>query len=83
MTKYKNFHYDKPEPNTPVYFICPTGKEVLGLFKGKTWFEDMDGKYKNFTAKLWRNLDDSELRLVQMIDVPEERPKRKYVRKNK
>ena len=36
--RYQNFHVDKPEIG-PVYFICPTGKETLGFFKGAAWFE--------------------------------------------
>lgn len=81
--KYKNFHIDKPEPNTPVYFICPTGQEILGHFKGGTWFESQDGKYKNYYSKFWRHLDESEMILVKVPEIidPSVRVKRKYTKR--
>lgn len=80
--KYRDFHRHRPEPNTPVYFICPKGFEVLGWFKGGTWFEDMDKKYQNYSAKYWRELTEQEMLLVQLPQTQEVRTKRKYTRRN-
>lgn len=81
--KYKNFHTDRPLPNTPVYFICPTGVEVLGWFKGGAWFEDVEKKYRNYYAKFWRELTEQETLLVQLPQTEEVRTKRKYTRRIK
>lgn len=81
--KYKNFHIEKPSPGSYVYFISPQGVEVLGTFKGKTWFEDQNGIYKNYYAKHWRYLEESEMILVKIpepID-PNVRIKRKYTKR--
>ena len=79
--RYRNFHSMKPIPNTMVYFICPAGIEVLGWFKGGTWFEDIEKKYLNYYAKYWRELTEQEMLLVQLPIEPEVHVIRKYTRR--
>jgi len=78
--KYKNFHIDKPLPNTPLYFIGPNATELLGWYLGGTWFEDTAGRYRNYYAKFWRELAESEMLLVTSPPRVEVRTKRKYTR---
>lgn len=79
--RYQNSYKHRPEPNTPVYFICPNGAEILGWFKGGNWFEDMEKKYRNYAAKYWRELTEEEMLLVRIPQHVEVRPKRKYTRR--
>lgn len=82
--KYNNLHHTKPTSNTPVYFISPEAKEVLGTFMPFVGFNATEGNLKGYMAKWWRYLTDIELQSIQssFIDLPELRQKRKYIKKS-
>ena len=68
----------KPTSNTPVYFISPDAKEVLGTFTPNLGFSTTEGNLKGYMAKWWRYLTNIELQSIAPIEV---RVKRKYVKK--
>lgn len=78
---YNNLHHSKPISNTPVYFISPVAKEVLGTFIPSIGFNATEGKLGGYMAKWWRYLTDIELQSIQPIDV-QVIEKRKYIKKS-
>lgn len=78
--KYNNLHLIKPTSNTPVYFISPEAKEVLGTFIPNLGFSATEGKLGGYMAKWWRYLTDIELQSIAPIEV-QVVEKRKYTKK--
>lgn len=78
---YNNLHHTKPTSNTPVYFVSPEAKEVLGTFMPFVGFNATESNLKGYMAKWWRYLTDIELQSIAPIEV-QVVEKRKYVKKS-
>lgn len=60
MQKYKIHPSESPEINKLIWYIGPTGKEILGYYIGKTFFVEADGKNRGYYAKYWRYADEQD-----------------------
>ena len=71
MTKYNNSYEIKPEINQVIYFIGPTGVELLGTFLGGTRFDAIGHENsKGFCAKFWRPAEEEIITSLKKEESP-------------
>lgn len=58
MPDYKNFHEKKPEVNRLICWMGPDTKAILGWFRGKFNFQEVERKYPGYAPKWWYYAED-------------------------
>lgn len=58
MPAYRNLHLEKPEVNRLIYWMGPDTKDILGWFRGKLQFHEVERKYPGYIPKWWYYAED-------------------------
>lgn len=88
--KYFNLHLEKPDPHKLIYWHGPNGKDILGRYRGKMKYEEVERKYPGFVPKWWyyaeeilnETIDDpmfpkADPRIAERLAKKEERERKK------